>query len=118
MELVATLSRNPDIKYVQQFNVTLNTLNVQCSPQTMNYELGAELSMQVFYSIQTQYTKKLTPIFSSVSIDDKGNEMKGLPPFVKFIEDSKTFLVHTNFPFDEGEYTVGLRIGFGDIKDF
>ena len=51
MELVATLSRNPDIKYVQQFNVTLNTLNVQCSPQTMNYELGAELSMQVFYSI-------------------------------------------------------------------
>ena len=44
--------------------------------------------------------------------------MEGLPPFVKFIEDSKTFLVHTNNPFDEGEYTVGLRIGFGDIKDF
>ena len=51
MELVATLSRYPDIKYVQTFNVTLSTLNVQCSPQTMNYEVGEELSMRVSYSI-------------------------------------------------------------------
>jgi hypothetical protein len=61
---------------------------------------------------------KLTPIFSFVSIDDKGNETEGLPPFVKFIEDSKTFVVYTNNPFDEGEYTFGLKIGFEDIKHF
>ena len=51
MELIATLSRYPDIKYAQQFNVTLSTLNVQCSPQTTNYEVGAELSIKVSYSI-------------------------------------------------------------------
>jgi hypothetical protein len=70
MELFVILSRYPDIKYEQSFNVTLNTLNVQCSPQTSNYEVGmSELSLQVFYSIQTEYENKLTPVFSATSID-------------------------------------------------
>jgi hypothetical protein len=119
MELVAILSRYPDVKYEQSFNVTLSTFDVQCSPQTSNYEVGmSDLSLQVFYSFQNENKNKLTSFFSATSIDDLGNEIDGLPPFVKFIEDSQTFVVQTNNPLDAGEYTVGLRIGFKELKDF
>lgn len=52
---------------------------------------GPDLSMQVFYSIQTEYEKKLTPLFSAVQMNDLGTEMNELPAFVKFIDKSQTF---------------------------
>ncbi len=49
---------------------------------------------------------------------DLGNELDRLPAFVKFIEDSQTFLIQSNSPLSMGEYTVGMKIGFKGLKDF
>ncbi len=60
----------------------------------------------------------MTTTFSPLSIDDQGNELDRLPAFVKFIEDSQNFVFKSNNPLDVGEYAVGLKIGFKELKDF
>ena len=90
-----------------------------CSPQTTTYEVGSpDLFMQVFYSIQTDYTKKLTPVFTPISINALGVEQDELKSFLRYEKESNTFVVRSNNPLDAGEYIIGLKIGFKEIKDF
>ncbi len=34
------------------------------------------------------------------------------------MEDSQTFMIKNNNPLSTGEYTVGMKIGFKELKDF
>ena len=52
-----------------------------------------DLFMQVFYSIQTEYTKKLTLFFTPVSINALGVEQDELKSFLRYEKESKTFVV-------------------------
>jgi hypothetical protein len=52
-----------------------------------------DLSILVFYSVHTEYTKKLTPVFAPISIDTWGVELEDLPAFVEYKKESNSFIV-------------------------
>ncbi len=47
-----------------------------------------------------------------------GTELNDLPGFVKYNKESQTYVVFSKNPLDEGEYALGLKICFTELKDF
>ena len=91
MELIASLKQYPERKYALQFNVTLSNIEIQCSPSTTRFDVGApDLSFQVMYTKKTDYKKTLTLVFEALAFDQLGKETD-FPPFVKFDEKTQAY---------------------------
>lgn len=99
---------------VQDFNVTLSSLELGCLayPQTTYFVGDEPLFMPIEFKNYTHAVSRLTAVFNPVWKNNLGEQP--LPGFVQFDSRRMGFILSTDKPENVGKFSVGLRIFYSE----